>query len=233
MKHKEKLFYAVDFTDLDDSKRFISEIEDDVGGLKIGLEFFCRNGPAGVLEINKFGLPVFLDLKLKDIPNTAKHATQNLLQLRPKYLSVHLTGGSNMLKEIISLKSETKILGVSMLTSLDENDLKEFGLKISSYEYVEKLAEIGIKYGIDGLISSAQELPYLKKRIKKKNFLYVTPGVRLANDKLNDQKRIITPGQAVKSGSSMLIIGRAISSAKNPVEKIKEIYDDIEVQLES
>lgn len=138
-----------------------------------------------------------------------------------------------MLKEIISLKSETKILGVSMLTSLDENDLKEFGLKISSYEYVEKLAEIGIKYGIDGLISSAQELPYLKKRIKKKNFLYVTPGVRLANDKLNDQKRIITPGQAVKSGSSMLIIGRAISSAKNPVEKIKEIYDDIEVQLES
>lgn len=233
MIFKEKLFCAIDLSNLDDSKKFISVIENYVGGLKIGLEFFCKNGPEGVLEIKKFGLPIFLDLKLKDIPNTIKRAATNLMELKPNYLSVHLTGGSKMISEIVSIKNETKILGVSMLTSLDENDLKEFGLKINSKEYVENLAKLGIKSGIDGIVSSAQELSYLKQKINKKNFFYVTPGVRLPNDNSNDQKRIITPGQAIKSGASIIIVGRTVTDSRKPIEAIKEIYNDIEVQLES
>ena len=138
-----------------------------------------------------------------------------------------------MISEIVSIKNETKILGVSMLTSLDENDLKEFGLKINSKEYVENLAKLGIKSGIDGIVSSAQELSYLKQKINKKNFFYVTPGVRLPNDNSNDQKRIITPGQAIKSGASIIIVGRTVTDSRKPIEAIKEIYNDIEVQLES
>ena len=114
------------------------------------------------------GLPIFLDLKLKDIPNTIKRAAENVIELNPEYLSVHLTGGFNMLKELQSVKKDTKILGVSLLTSLDSYDLKQFGVNIDVSDYVQNLAQIGIDAGIDGLVSSALELNNIKKRIKKK-----------------------------------------------------------------
>ena len=120
-----------------------------------------------------------------------------------------------------------------MLTSLDNKDLRNFGLNISNNEYVKNLAKIGVAAGIDGLVSSAHEVPELKKIINKKGFLYVTPGIRFSDNKINDQKRIISPGLAVKFGSSMLIIGRSITQSKDPIETLKRISENIEAQIES
>ncbi len=233
MRHKKKIFCAIDFSNLEQSKKFISKIEKHVGGLKIGLEFFVKNGPKGVIEIKKIGLPIFLDLKLKDIPNTVKKAFENILELNPDFISVHLTGGSEMLKQLVNIKKKTKILGVSLLTSLDDKDLEGFGLNITSQKYVENLSKIGIAAGIDGLVSSAHEVPNLKKIITNKDFLFVTPGIKFSNEKVNDQKRIVSPGRAVNLGSSILIIGRTITKSKNPVDTLKKISEDIEVHFES
>ncbi len=233
MNFKDLIFCAIDFTDIEASKRFISKISNYIGGIKLGLEFFSKNGPQGVLEIKRIGLPIFLDMKLKDIPNTVKQSAKNLIQLNPEYLSVHLSGGYEMLKELVSIKKNTKILGVSMLTSLDNQDLKSFGYMLGDLEYVENLAKIGEKAGIDGLVSSAHEVPYLKEKLKNKKLLYVTPGIRLKGNSSNDQKRIITPSEAVKLGSSMLIIGRSITQSDDPIRSIKKIIKDIEVNFES
>ena len=233
MNFRSLIFCAVDYTDIEESKKLISKIENFVGGIKIGLEFFSKNGPEGVLEIRKMGLPIFLDMKLKDIPNTVKQSAKNLIELNPEYLSVHLSGGFEMLKELVSIKNNTKILGVSMLTSLYNKDLKSFGFNLSNIQYVENLAKIGDKAGIDGLISSAHELPHLKQKIKNKNIIYVTPGLRLSKNKSNDQKRIMSPGQAVRLGSSMLIIGRSITQSHDPINSINQILQDIEENYES
>ncbi len=233
MNFKNLIFCAVDFTDIEESKKFISKIVNFIGGIKIGLEFFSKNGPKGVIELKKMGLPIFLDMKLKDIPNTVKQSAKNFIDLNPEYLSVHLSGGYEMLKQLVNIKKNTKILGVSMLTSLDSKDLKSFGFNLSSIKYVENLAKIGEKAGIDGLISSAHEVPHLKKIIKNKSMLYVTPGIRLSKYKSNDQKRIISPGEAVKLGSSILIIGRSITQSADPVKSINQILEDIEENFES
>ena len=233
MDFKQKIFCAIDFTEIEKSKRFISKISNSIGGIKIGLEFFSKNGPQGFLEIKKLGLPIFLDMKLMDIPNTVKNAAKNLIELNPEYLSVHLSGGYNMLKELVTIKKKTKILGVSMLTSLENKDLKSFGYNLNNFDYVVNLAKIGEKAGVDGFVSSAQEIPYLKKKIKKKEMLYVTPGIRLSGNKSNDQKRIITPSQAIKLGSSMLIIGRSITQSEDPVKAIEKIINEIEENFEN
>ena len=127
MNFRNFIFCAIDFSDLEQSKRLISKIQKYIGGIKIGLEFFSKNGPSGFLEIQKLGIPIFLDLKLKDIPNTVKKSAQNLIDLKPDYLSIHLSGGVRMVKEVVSIKNNTKILGITMLTSLDNSDLKRFG----------------------------------------------------------------------------------------------------------
>lgn len=232
MIHKEKIFCALDFSEIKETQEFIQKINKYVGGIKIGLEFFLRNGPTGVREIKKNGIPLFLDLKLKDIPNTVKKATENIIDLEPDFLSVHITGGLIMLKQLIAVKRNIKILGVSMLTSLDQSDLESFGIKLSNEKYVEKLCLLGIKAGIDGLVSSASEVSYLKEKIKKK-ILFVTPGVRLKNNFVHDQKRVVSPGEAVKAGSSILVIGREITQSKSPVDVLRKISDDIEVNIGS
>ena len=233
MNYKDHIFCAIDFTEIEESKKFISKISNHIGGIKIGLEFFSENGPQGVLEIKKMGLPIFLDVKLKDIPNTVKKSAKNLIKLKPEYLSVHLSGGYAMLKEIISIKETTKILGVSMLTSLDNKDLKSFGYNLSSLKYVENLAKIGEKAGVDGLVSSAHEVAYLKKKLKNRKLLYVTPGIRLPQNSLNDQKRVVSPSEAIGSGSSILIIGRSITQSDDPIDSINKIVKEIEVNFES
>ena len=120
-----------------------------------------------------------------------------------------------------------------MLTSLDNSDLNSFGFNINSKEYVENLFKIGLDAGIDGIVCSAHEVPSLKNILKNQKFVFVTPGIRLHKDSINDQKRIVTPGNAIKLGSSVLIIGRSITQADNPIEKIKQIYESIEVELAS
>ena len=232
MNFRNFIFCAIDFSDLEQSKKLISKIQKYIGGIKIGLEFFTKNGPTGFLEIQKLGIPIFLDLKLKDIPNTVKKSAQNLIDLKPDFLSIHLSGGLRMVKEVVSIKNNTKILGISMLTSLDNADLKSFGYNCSNLDYVKNLAKIGEKAGIDGLVSSALEIPHLKNNLNNTKMLFVTPGIRFSNNNKNDQKRIISPGQAIDNGSNMLIIGRSITQSSDPINSIKSILQDIEKHYE-
>ena len=132
MKYKKKIYCAIDITNLNKATNLVSKISSHLGGIKLGLEFFMKNGYEGVKEMKNLGLPIFLDLKLNDIPNTVERAAQNILDLEPEYLSVHINGGLDMLTKLVSIKKKTKILGVSMLTSLDNSDLKSFGFKIDS-----------------------------------------------------------------------------------------------------
>ena len=232
MNPRNFIYCAIDFSDLEQSKKLISKIQKYIGGIKIGLEFFTKNGPTGFLEIQKLGIPIFLDLKLKDIPNTVKKSAQNLIDLKPDFLSIHLSGGLRMVKEVVSIKNNTKILGISMLTSLDNADLKSFGYNSSNLDYVKNLAKIGEKAGIDGLVSSALEIPHLKNNLNNTKMLFVTPGIRFSNNNKNDQKRIISPGQAIDNGSNMLIIGRSITQSSDPINSIKSILQDIEKHYE-
>ena len=226
MNTKRFIFCALDFTDLRKTLDFTEIIKNNVGGIKLGLEFFSENGPQGVEKIKKFGLPIFLDLKLHDIPNTVKQSLKNVLSLEPDYLTVHLSGGYKMIEILQDIKKQTKIIGVSLLTSLDNEDLKNMGINLDSSEFVERLVKIGVNAGIDGIVSSAQEVESLKKKFNE--LIFVTPGIRLSSDKTDDQKRIESPRSAIASGSDLLVIGRPITESKNPISSINEIINDIE-----
>ena len=229
MNLKKKIFCALDFSELDQTIQFTDKIKNHIGGIKIGLEFFCKNGPTGVKRLQEFELPIFLDLKLHDIPNTVAKAFKNLVDLSPDYLTVHLKGGKTMIKELIKHKKKTKLIGVSMLTSLDQNDLKESGIMCNEISYVEKLVKIGVSSGIDGVVSSPKEVKLLRKKFEK--LILVTPGIRLPDDNKNDQKRTETPATAIKNGSSMLIIGRTITQSTNPILSIERIIQNIENEI--
>ena len=229
MNFKNKIFCALDFSELDQTIKFTNVIKNHIGGIKIGLEFFCKNGPAGVQKLKEFELPIFLDLKLHDIPNTVAKAFRNLISLSPDYLTIHLNGGKRMIEELIKYKKKTKLIGVSMLTSLDQNDLKKTGVMCDEVSYIEKLVKIGVSSGIDGVVSSPKEVKVLRKKFEK--LILVTPGIRLPEDDQNDQKRIETPGKAIKNGSSLLIIGRTITKSINPISSIEKIIENIKNEI--
>ena len=131
LSSKNKIFCALDFTELDKQTcEFVERIKENVGGIKVGLEFFFKNGIKGVESLKKYNLPIFLDLKLNDIPNTVSRAARNLLELEPEYLTAHLNGGIDMIRSLVDIKLKTKIIGVSLLTSLNDNDLKNLVLKL-------------------------------------------------------------------------------------------------------
>ena len=226
LSSKNKIFCALDFTELKQTCEFVERIKENVGGIKVGLEFFFKNGIKGVESLKKYNLPIFLDLKLNDIPNTVSRAARNLLELEPEYLTAHLNGGIDMIRSLVDIKLKTKIIGVSLLTSLNDNDLKKFGLKISSKSYVEKLSKIGYEGGVDGMVSSSIEVKDLKNKMPK-DFIFVTPGIQLS-DTNNDQKRTSSPLEAIKNGSSILIIGRAITNSSNPNQTLKKIISQLE-----
>lgn len=223
---KKFLYCAIDYKEIEEAERLLSIISDAIGGIKLGLEFFISNGINGVNKLKKFNLPIFLDLKLHDIPNTVSEAIDAALIAKPDFISVHINGGTEMLK-IISKKKKTKIIGVTMLTSLDERDLLSFGINISVPEYVKKLVKLASEFDLDGVVCSPNELKMLRE-IYPKDFVLITPGIRLENSKKNDdQKRISSPGDAVKNGSDILIIGRPITRSKDPLFAIQNIKDDI------
>ena len=224
--NKEKLiFCALDFTDLEQSVHFTKKIKNYIGGIKLGLEFFTKNGIRGVEKIKEIGLPLFLDLKFHDIPNTVKQSVKNVLDLSPDYITVHLSGGYQMIKELKEIKKKTKIIGVSMLTSLDDEDLRNMGFSFGRQDFIKNLVKIGVKAGIDGIVSSPKEVKQIKKY--NKNLIFVTPGIRLPSDNKNDQKRVESPKFAVEAGSNILVIGRPITQSKNPLNAIEKIIENI------
>ena len=234
MNSKKKIIVAIDTIDTNEALK-ITKLIPDVGAFKLGLEYFCANGPKGISKISETGVKIFLDLKFHDIPNTVAGAIRASLNLEPYMMTVHLSGGYNMLdrtmeevKEYCSKKSLKKplILGVSVLTSIDNNDFSSLGIKGKVEDQVVRLAKLAENSGLDGLVCSAKELKIVKRQVGK-SLILVTPGIRPAGGEVNDQKRILTPAQAIKDGANFLVIGRPITSVDDPQEALNNISLEI------
>jgi orotidine-5'-phosphate decarboxylase len=217
-----RIYVALDTPDIDKAKAIATRVRHHVGGIKLGLEFFMANGRHGVLEMHELGLPIFLDLKLHDIPNTVGKAIQALRGLEPAVLTVHASGGRSMLEDAkAAAPIGTKVVAVTMLTSLDENDLRATGVAGSSHDQVLRLAELAMDAGVDGIVWSGEEVRAAHK-LWPKGF-FVVPGVRPANGAIGDQKRVVTPRAAVDAGASILVVGRPITAAEDPDLAAREI----------
>lgn len=216
------IYIAIDTPDLEKAKDLAGSVKYHVGGLKLGLEFFCANGHHGVLEMMKFGLPIFLDLKLHDIPNTVAKAIQALHLLEPAILTVHAAGGRAMLEDAkAAANTGTKVVAVTVLTSLDSSDLNDVGVMDAPHGQVERLTNLAREAGLDGIVCSGQEVAAARK-LWPDGYL-VVPGVRPSNGKMGDQKRSVTPRQALDQGASILVIGRPITQAAYPDLAAREI----------
>ena len=210
-----RIYVAIDTPDIARAKAIATRVRHHVGGIKLGLEFFCANGANGVHSMAEFGLPVFLDLKLHDIPNTVAKAVQALSPLAPAILTVHASGGRSMLEDAkAAAPLGTKVVAVTMLTSLDASDLAATGVTGSAHDQVVRLAELARDSGIDGIVCSGAEVA-AAKAIWPKGF-FVVPGVRPADGHAGDQKRVVTPRAAIDAGASILVIGRPITQADDP-----------------
>ncbi|NNC47140.1 MAG: orotidine-5'-phosphate decarboxylase [Sphingomonas sp.] len=216
------IYVAIDTPNLRRAKEIASAVSRHAGGLKLGLEFFVANGMAGVEEIAAGGLPVFLDLKLHDIPSTVGKAVQAMRPFTPSIMTVHAGGGRAMMEDAKAAAPEsTKVVGVSVLTSLDSDDLKAIGLKGNPQDQVNRLAGLAREAGLDGIVCSGNEVGAVKKDWKDGYF--VVPGIRPQGSDVGDQKRIMTPRQALDAGASVLVIGRAVTNAENPDDALRAI----------
>jgi orotidine-5'-phosphate decarboxylase len=209
------IYVAIDTPDIERAKEIAAKVKGHVGGIKLGLEFFSANGRAGVREMTALGLPIFLDLKLHDIPNTVAKAVQALRPLKPAILTVHAAGGRAMMEDAKAAAPEgTKVVGVTVLTSLDGADLGSIGLDCDPHKQVERLTLLAKQAGLDGVVCSGNEVKAAKK-LWPKGF-FVVPGVRPSNGHAGDQKRVVTPREALDAGASILVIGRPITQAEHP-----------------
>lgn len=236
---------VIDTACLNEAQTLIHEIKNHVGCFKIGLEFFIAQGPAGIKKLqDKAGaFPFFLDLKLHDIPNQITGAVRAALALEPDFLTLHSSGGRAMLEAALHAKQEigahykTKLLGVSVLTTLGDEDLEMIGQNGPVADQVVRLADLCGKSGLDGMVCSAQDLELLKQAGTPSidNLIKVTPGIRLDNAEgqspkiiADDQKRILTPYKALKAGADYLVIGRPIAKADNKGLVLDQIHKEIE-----
>jgi orotidine-5'-phosphate decarboxylase len=218
----KSIFVAIDTPDLERARSLARQVKSGAGGVKLGLEFFCANGPSGVHEIASLGLPIFLDLKLHDIPNTVAKAVQSLRSLEPAVLTVHAAGGRAMLEEAKAAAPEkTKVVGVTVLTSLDGADLKSVGMTGQPDQQVERLAGLAKTAGLDGIVCSGVEVAAAKRAWS--NGFFVVPGVRPEGAGVGDQKRVVTPRAALDAGASILVIGRPITGAEDPEAALRAI----------
>ena len=216
------IYVALDTPKLDDALALANLVRKHVGGLKLGLEFFCANGHHGVHEVAKLGLPIFLDLKLHDIPNTVAKAMQAIHVLEPAIVTVHASGGRAMMEDAKAAAGlNTRVVGVTLLTSLDEDDMAATGMTGSPEVQVLRLAALAHEAGLDGIVCSGHEVKLVRKQWK--DGFFIVPGVRPPDGALADQKRSVTPRRARDDGASVLVIGRPITKAIDPLQAARDI----------
>lgn len=209
------VYLALDVPQIEPAKALIEKVKAHIGGVKLGLEFFCAHGGHGVHEIAHMGLPIFLDLKFHDIPNTVAGAMQAIHVYEPAIVTVHASGGRAMMEDAKAAAAEgCKVVAVTMLTSLDETDLARTGVSGTPHDHVMRLAELAHDAGLDGIVCSGQEVKEVRRQWK--DGFFVVPGLRPAGSLAGDQKRTVTPRQARDDGASVLVIGRPISRAEDP-----------------
>ena len=231
MKPYERIFVALDTPDIKKALDLAQSLKGLVGGIKLGKEFFTSLGPEGAKRITALGMPIFLDLKYHDIPNTVAGAVRSALGLKPFMLNVHASGGRQMMMAAAKAASEAGpdkplVIGVTVLTSMNQTDLAEVGIDVDPLEHVMRLARLAKESGLDGVVCSAKEVVALRGNVGA-DFKLVVPGIRPEWASKDDQKRVVTPKDAIDLGADYLVIGRPITSAENPPEAAKRIAAEI------
>tara|TARA_B100000242_G_scaffold286003_1_gene251111 strand:+ start:2352 stop:3050 length:699 start_codon:yes stop_codon:yes gene_type:complete len=221
----KQIIVALDFDSLDEAASIINLLDPEIFRLKIGKQLYACEGPKILENLNKQGFDIFLDLKLHDIPNTVFQSMKNLLNHKIWMTNIHLLGGEEMIQAAREArefsKSEALLIGVTVLTSLSEKNLKNIGFGIGISELVKILSSSAKQNNIDGVVSSAKEVSEIKRNFGN-DFITVTPGIRIQQNN-NDQSRVATLEEAIKNGSDYIILGREITSSKNISKMIKKV----------
>ncbi len=228
-----RIFCAIDTSDINTAKNLARSLKPHIAGLKLGLEFFTAHGPQGYKTIADFGAPIFLDLKLHDIPNTVGNTVNALLSLRPQFMTLHASGGTGMMKAAVEAASKVganrpNMLAVTVLTSLNAHDLNAVGQDAEPKSQVLRLAKLAKESGMDGIVCSPAEVAMLRQALGA-DFILMVPGIRPVGADLGDQKRVMTPRDAMAAGATYVVIGRPITGAPDPAAMAKAIN----VQAES
>lgn len=223
---RERLIFAMDVPSPDDAERLTDQLGDSVQFYKLGLQLFMSGNYFDLVAfMQDRGKRVFVDLKFFDVPQTVQLAVRQLQQFKPDFATVH--GNENMLKAAVEAKGDTKILAVTVLTSLDDNDLKDLGFQCDAESLVYSRAKRALEVGCDGVISSGLEAERLRSSLGEK-FLIVSPGIRpIENRPADDQKRVVTVEQAFQKGADYIVVGRPIRDAEDPKAKAEEIQRQI------
>jgi orotidine-5'-phosphate decarboxylase len=218
------IFCAIDTVDVEAARATAGKLSGLLGGIKLGLEFFTANGSDGVKRVMAGAeLPLFLDLKFHDIPNTVAGAVRGISALAPAFFTIHAGGGSAMMKAAVDAAGgRSKVLAVTILTSLSEADMEPLGIGGKVADQVKRLADLAQAAGVDGLVCSPQEVQLLRAHLGS-GMKLVVPGIRPAGSAADDQARTLTPAQAMKAGADHLVIGRPITAAADPAEAAKAI----------
>ena len=223
----KKIIVALDSNNFSEIEKLVKSLKKEVYAFKIGYQFFFNFGLIGYKKIYSICPKIFLDLKLHDIPNTVKNGLEALNKIKPILTTIHISGGDEMMKSSVKDKKFTKILGVSILTSIDSKQTKKFYNQKNVSSLVGKFGKFAKKNGLDGVVCSPKEIEVIRKATGK-NFIIVTPGIRLKSKiKSDDQKRVETPEKAIEMGANYLVIGRPITKSKNPLKTLKKINDTL------
>ncbi len=229
------IYVALDTTDLNKALHLCEEIKTHIGGIKLGKEFISSFGPEGIKAISALGLPIFADVKFHDIPHTVYKAIKALGVLRPAIINVHTAGGLKMMEAAAKAAAEIEqdygmrplMIGVTILTSLSEEEIKDVGYHHPIAEQVKIMAQLGQKAGLDGVVCSSHEIKAIKKACGG-HFKTIVPGIRPKGSDKGDQSRIMTPAEALKEGADFLVIGRPITASDNPKLMAQQIAQEIQ-----
>jgi orotidine-5'-phosphate decarboxylase len=224
------IYVALDTPDVEYALNLAARVASHVGGLKFGMEFLAANGPDGIRAFEKFGLPIFADTKFHDIPNTVAGAVRATAALGVEIINVHASGGAAMMKAARdaakAVSPKTKVIAVTVLTSLSDEDLKAVGQIPPARDQVLRLATLTQECGLDGVVCSAHEIVPLRAALGP-DFLLVVPGIRPAGSDLGDQQRVMGPKEARDAGASILVIGRPITAASDPGAAARAIAESL------
>ena len=226
MEPRQRLIVALDLSTAAAARKIVAAVADSALAYKVGMQLYTAEGPSIVRELVGSGRRVFLDLKYHDIPNTVGAAVREAAQLGVSMLTVHASGGGKMLRAAVeaahAIKPDVLVLGVTVLTSLDDVDLGKIGLREGVLDQVLRLAALALSNGCKGVVAAALEAAALRKEFGR-DFIIVTPGVRSAGSGPNDQARIVTPAEAIAAGASYIVVGRPITEAADPASEARAI----------
>ena len=224
------IIVAIDKNSETEAYELSKELRGHIGAVKLGLEYFDTYGPEGIIKIKNLDIPIFLDLKIHDIPQTVKKTIDTLATLKPAILNIHALGGKKMMEYALDAISrgspETHLIAVTILTSLDNDDLRMMGIDISTKKIVSNLAKLAKEIGLSGVVCSSEEIKMVRESCGK-NFKIIVPGIRPEGSNKNEQKLVMTPKEAIILGADHLVIGKPNTESKDPKNTAIEIINSI------